>query len=598
MNPSNICKRRNCVTKLGDSGDVLDQIDEIVESFENELFTGEYSINDVGRLDNLPPETFIEIIETPVERVIRQYGETAFYTSVAAINAYFERPETVENLNAESYPLLFQRVQGPPLSVVEVADFIGAYQYSPQSLTFQSGILNTKLLSEFENFYTGNLSGSVIGSFCALMPNVFGAIDSFFTALSDIQGFIDKIRNFSLNFGANLRSLLNNLKQGILKAIDRVVENVKNIIQNLSISDVIQEVRTFVEQNVVRRFYELKEAAMSFFNELTIENIKRRVQAIIDSATRMFRNPTLEDIQYLIYRFCNLASQIENAFNYLLNPMTDFRSRLQDTISILRGRSNVNTERAILAGAIRLSPEEAARRAAQAPAVDIGPRRAARGDRPPITGEELERALAVWNNGEGIPGKIKFTSAMRVDPYTVGETIIGPASLRWTNVGSNERALLMRVQERFGQELTIVSAWRDPRQQFALYTERAAAAANIPLSEAQRRVSAGERFRTNPQTAFPGTSQHEAGKAFDIRWGNMNRGSITTFFRIAIEEGFAGSFGDYAGGFVHIDNGGSSPLIYVAARLTWADIDSLGFRLGRTLSSYRSRGLSPQGRRN
>lgn len=555
MQSSNICKRRNCVTKLGDSGDVLDQIDEILESFENELFTGEYSVNDVGRLENLSSETFIEIVETPVERAIRQYGETAFYTSVAAANAYFERPETLRNLNAETYPLLFQRVQGPPLSVIEVADFIGTYQYSPQSLTFQSGILNTKLLSEFENFYTGNLSGSVIGSFCALMPNVFGAIDSFFTALSDIQGFIDQIKSFALNFGANLRSLLNNLKQGILKTIDRVVENVRNIIQNLSISDVIQEVRTFVEQNVVRRFYELKEEALSFFNELTIENIKKRIQAVIDSATRMFQNPTLKDIQYLIYRFCNLASQIENSFNALLNPMTDFRSRIQDTIDILRGRSNVNTESAILAGAVRLSPEEAARRAASAPTVNINNRRVVLGDRPPIT--DAERAnVTPWNNGVG-DARVAFSDGMRSDPYRVGGVVIGPASIRWENVNLDVRALLMRTQARFGRRLTIVSAFRDPRQQASLFADFQAGLITGPV-------------------ARPGNSLHEVGLALDVSWSGMNRQTIIEFMIIAAEEGFR-TFGDY-GGFVHIDTSGASPRAYVNRTVTRQDLENAGIR--------------------
>jgi hypothetical protein len=565
MSQSNICKRRSCVTRIGDSTDgasLLSQINAAADAFENEIDLGEYTVNSVPALSEFAAERFVTRLETPVQKLIREFGEEAFYTSVAAVNAYFERPETRTNIKKETYPFVFERVDGPPFSPVEVADFISQYQYTPQRLTFQSGILNNKLISEWENFYNDNLSGSVIGGFCALMPNIFGAIDSFFTALSDIQDFINKIKSFSLNFQANLKALLNNLKNKILQTIDKVVENVKNIIQNFTIENVIQEVTTFVQDRVVKRFHELKEDAKRFFNELNIENIKKRIQGIIDSTMRIFKNPTLEDIQYLIYRFCNLASLVENSFNALLNPLKEFTENLSTTIDILNGRSSINTARAISAGAIRLTPQEARARYDRAPSVErnVGgvTRRVITGDIAPPT--DAERAnVTPWNNGQG-DARVTFTDGMRADPYRVGNLVIGPAELRWSEMEPDVLVLLMRVQARFGKQLTILSAYRDPRQQEALYADFLAG-------------------RTGGPVAKPGNSLHESGMALDITWSGQNRESIIQFFSIAAEEGFR-TFGDYASGrFVHIDTSGAYPHVYTFGRITRQDILDLGFSL-------------------
>lgn len=534
---STICKRRTCVTKVGSSSNVDEQIDSIVYSLENEFFSGEYTVNDIGRLENTSPDNFIQRIETPIQSAIRQYGEEDFYTSVASINSYFERVEISNQINRDSYPYVSERLQGAPLSPIEVANFIFQYQYTPRSLTFQSQILSTKILIELENFYTGNLSKSVIGSFCALMPNVFGAIDTFFTALSDIQNFIGNIKKFALNLQISFKALLDNLKKKILQTVDKLVENIKNIAKNFTIENVIQEVKTFVQNNAIKRFNSLKQDVTNFFNDFNIENIKKRIEAVIDTASRIFKNPTLEDIQYLIYRFCNVASQIENSFNALLNPLKEFSANLSDTIDILKGRSNSNTSNAILAGAIRLSPEEISRRYELAPKIKLGDREVIAGEVGLSTLAEISN-VTQWNNGQG-DARVTFSDGMRVDPYRVGEVIIGPASIRWTEVDDEAKVRLMRVQARFGKQLIILSGFRDPRQQAILYQNDL------------------KRNGGNPsgKVAKPGGSAHEKKIALDVTWAGFNRETGREFLKIAVEEGFYGIGGYPSSSFVHIDLG-------------------------------------------
>jgi hypothetical protein len=514
-----------CATKRCDIGqqDPLAAINTAVNAFEREISTGVYTINDIPRLMELSSGSAVTRIETPIQRQIRLYGDTVFYTAVASLNAFFERPEINETIR--DYPRVFERVQISPLTPIEIANFMDQYQYTPQNLTFQTGILNSKLLIELENFYTQNLSSNVIGSFCSLMPNIFGAIGSFFTALSNIQDFISQITNFA----ANLGSLLSNLRDQLMQVVDRIVENVRSIIENFSIDNIISEVRTFVEERIVSRFYEIREGILGFFNELNIENIRNRIRAMIDYAVKVFENPTLEEIQYLIYRFCNLASFIEETFNGLMNPLTIFRDNLQFSREAIMGRSMSNTARAVEAGATRLTPEEARGRSPQIIALSDP-----RPDRPswgpynlniiPPTADELE-AIDLWNDGNGNE-RIYF--ARNGSFFRTGACAnFSPGRYGWENVSSTVRVMILRVQSKFGKRLRMQSGFRPEPYNACL------------RSQGNRGVAL--------------RSYHTDGIALDVSWDGFDDASMEEFVRLAREEGFTRVRRYRSSSFVHVD---------------------------------------------
>lgn len=531
MNTSNFCKKKICSTKIGSSTtDALNLIDEVTQSIERELNLGVYTVNSIPALNKSFSDVVIPRAENPIQRQIRLYGETEFYTAVIAVNAYFERPEIAEIL--DQYPRVRERVEISPISPIEISAFIDQYQYIPRTLIDQARIFSTKLIRELENFYTDNISSSVIGGFCSLMPNIFAAIDTFFTALSDVQNFINRVRDFAANFQANLRNLIETIRNQILETITQVVDNIRNIIENFTVENLISEVRTFIEDRILARFYELREDILGFFEEFNIENIRERIRGIIDYASRVFQNPTLEEIQYLIYRFCNLASFIENTFNDLLNPLRDFRNGLENAIDTIRGRSELNSGRSTRAGGIRLPPEERERRADNAPRPNP-----ATPDEPawgplnlniiPPTAEEIA-GVTPWNEGNG---DARITFARNGSFFEVGNCARhSPGRAGWENVNITVRVMIMRVQARFGRRLTMNSAFRPREYNQCLRDNGVNAALN---------------------------SLHINGQALDVSWGGFNTSSMEEFIAIAIEEGFRG-IGRYpgsAGNFVHVDVG-------------------------------------------
>lgn len=530
MSSSKLCKSNNCVTKVGSSATSrADAISATIDAFADEMNFDEFTLNNLVdlRRDASAGQVFRQ--ENTITRLIREYGEVSFYQSVTSFNTYFDRPEIRELITQERYPNVYERINaGVIFTPIEVAEFTFQYQYTPLNLSIQSTIISQKLLNEVEDFYSNGISQGIIGKFCSLMPSVFFAVGAFFTFIDNVEGFINDIKKFASSLQGGLSGLLAGLvgriKTQVLQVVDRVVEKVKGIIENFSIENIAQEIKTFIDQKIIGRFYDLKEQALSFFNELNIENLKKKIEALIDYAGGLFKDPTLEEIQFLIYRFCNLAAQLESGIGALIDPLRDYANNYRDTIDTLRSSSNRNTARAVAAGAIRLTPTA---RDAAINGASTGTTRVPLGDIRPITDEEYNN-ITPWNNGNG-DARVGFDRSVRRLEW------------KWTDTSRSTRALLMRVQQRFGRRVIVISGRRSYEEQAELYRQ-----------DLQRNGGS-----PSGRVARPGFSQHETGLAFDVTWSGFSRETGRQFLQIAVEEGFTGIGGYPSSSFVHIDTRGA-----------------------------------------
>jgi hypothetical protein len=302
---------------------------------------------------------------------------------------------------------------------------------------------------------------------------------------------------------------LNQLKSGITRVIDRVIEKVKGIIENFSLESVVSEVTTFLTERIGSQFQKIKETALKFFDPENITNFKNKIEALIDYAVGVFKNPTLKDIQFLLFRFCQFAAQVENGINAIKNPLEDFTNSYRNTTRILQANSSGNTVRAVSAGAIRY----------ELPARDSGINTAreiytAAGDIPPLGPDDF-KDITPWNEGRG-DSRISFGGRW--------VSVLGRDG--WEMVDVRARAMLMKVQREFGRRINVNSGYRSP-------------AYNASLRGAAK------------------SSYHMQGMAMDISWSGMNNETREEFVRIARSNGFRGigRYGPSAGNFVHIDIG-------------------------------------------
>jgi hypothetical protein len=97
-----------------------------------------------------------------------------------------------------------------------------------------------------------------------------------------------------------------------------------------------------------------------FFSDLNIQKLKDTVNNVIESASNKFANITQQNIDYLVYRFCQLSNAVEQ---FMRSPLSALQNSLQSCTNIKNVLTNASTEfslSAITAGAFRISDDNVA----------------------------------------------------------------------------------------------------------------------------------------------------------------------------------------------------------------------------------------------
>ena len=459
---------------------------------------------------------------TAIQQMISLYGKEAFDNSVLDVNRFLyivngasiptqlslsgNIQVSVTPIDFADYPDLKNRIdQGTSITPIEVAEFMVQFLSSPFAIQTQLQTNQPKCLKQLDTFYGDSFTKSSMGSFCALAPSIFGAIEGFFSAVNSlatkINDLIGKIQNLSVAV------LINQLKEKIKQVVDKVIEKVKGIVENFSVANVMSKVETFVNENIIGKAHELKEKAMSFFSEENLKAFKEKIEGLLSYAIGVFKDPSLEEIQFLVYRFCSFISNVEDILNDIKGPLDNFSNSFNEAYNIIKSNGDINTVRAIQSGALRFDSQT---RRSSIDQMQGNTRATGTANPAPIAIADVE-GVTSWNNGRG-DAKIKFGAGLQ--PGRMGEE-------GWIRVDPKARVYLMRVQARFGKQLQVNSGYRSP----AYNSGRGAK-----------------------------SSKHMAGQAIDVTWNGMTTQSREEFINIAYEEGFLG-IGRYGTRFVHVDLG-------------------------------------------
>jgi 5'(3')-deoxyribonucleotidase len=483
------------------------------------------------------------------------YGSEDFYTGLGNFNNSLTNTggslNNALNNNADKYDVVYRVFQnGRSITPFEFAQFLLDYNYTPTTVVNSN---STNVLTNLNNFYNGPFSASIMGGFCGTFATIAAAVTMFdqlanFTkdalvGLNKIKGWdpetiiqaaIDKLTNI-----ANIKAL----KENILKAIDGAAQSVMNAVKNFDISNIVGQVEAFVNNNIVKRVTKIKEQILSFFEGDFVEKIKNKVSSLIDYATNLFKNPTLETIQYMIARFCGMASLVEQMMEDTKKPLDQFAQKYSKLFGTMKNSSNVATARALENGAIRFSDQRRKELINKINETNYQPPRTTgandtsnseeENEIPDISGRlqrpvtDRERmALPTWED-------LLANSDPRIWHAGTGETFTyysqiqengpGPCQI-WEEMSQDMRCLLLRVQTRWGKKLRLHSGFRGNGANEWLRGFKSGVAEN---------------------------SKHKFGIAADVSWPGMNLKSQRAFRKIAIEEGFRG-VGIY-GSFVHVD---------------------------------------------
>lgn len=352
-----------------------DRYQEILPTLPYTNQRGEYTIGTIEYFDQQFRNTIEQEVTTnPLTIIVNTYGNEAVYESVLELNNFLKRPYVVELL--PNYPILSARLQsgtqgtqGTLITPFEFAQFTQDFYYTPVSITNSCNTNPIDCLQQLEAFYTGSFSQSVMGGFCSLFPNIFGAIGGFFNLIGKVEGlikdalsFINKIKNIEDPIKAlfekiKVKALIEAIKEKIVKTVEGVINKVKSAIENFDPGQIINQVKTFVRNGIGKRVTQLKEQISAFFTKENMEKILGKVKGLIDYAVSLFENPNVEEIQFLIMRICGFASGIEGLINSLKKPLDDFADNFQNVAKNLELAGNKVTGKVVAAGGIRFPPE-------------------------------------------------------------------------------------------------------------------------------------------------------------------------------------------------------------------------------------------------
>lgn len=440
----------------------------------------------------------------PVNQLIDEYTEPVFTESLLTFNQFLYTQYASNGLIR--YPFIKTRVEtGTAISQVEYADFINTNLYTPVSIEETIISAPVIVLTNFNNYYNGSFSDTTMGTFCSLVPDIFGKIDNFFTqinsALFTLHSIATMIEDFSLT------AMIDTLKNNILSVVEQIIQNELLIVQNALASfngyaNILTELRN---ERILQRFIDIKNDTLTFFNEENTQSLSQRIESLIAYSASVYENLGIEEIQYLIYRFCSFITNVENLIRNIKSPLIGFTESFEYARNQLNTNSSINTVRAVAAGGIRYTEETRQQEVAQMTEQVVEAGNAA-----PTSIEELE-GVTSWNNGSG-DSRIGFPARLN-----------GMGEEGWIRVDQRVRVLIMRVQTRFGRRLLINSGYRSPAYNASL---RPPGARN---------------------------SYHMQGLALDVSWSGFNTSSRNEFVRISREEGFRGI--GYYNSFIHVDLG-------------------------------------------
>ena len=461
----------------------------------------------------------------PLTTAVQQYGSDIFYNNLNSINKVLTDGFVVAQV--VNYETLSKRLDAGKLTAFEFAQYLSDYSLSPTSANYMANQESPKFLKSLDDFYTDSFADSVMGGFCSLMPNIFGAIGAFFGLIGKVEGlvndalsFISKIKNIeNLLLAAfekiKVKALIEAIQAKVTKAVMAALSKVQDAIANFSIEDVINKVETFVTNTVGKQIKELKEATTKFFSEENLKSIERKLKDMINYAVSLFENPSLEEIQFLVARICGFAAGIESIISGLKKPMDSAADRFINTVALLRNASGVSSAERVRAGAIRFDDR------ARLILINRSRELYVKAGNPAHI-DDIERiAVPTWD-------EIKNNTHPKI--RIEGNWIKVLKEDGWNKMGLDFRVMVMRLQAKLKLDgiidgpLTLNSGWRS--QQY-----------NASLKNSAK------------------NSMHLPGLAADVKWSGFSSRSaeIGDFVRVARGLGFNGI--GYYKTFMHVDLG-------------------------------------------
>ena len=485
------------------------------------------SCNPYFNLDSTTKDLEANVLS--ISDLFNQQNDSALkYNTATLRNAIAGLSDFVDIIKSHpeyDFPMLVDRVNAGPITPTEYADFLDATGTNitsiPLVVSYPLSISAIDYLTNIDAHYTTNFASST-NSLCTTFT---GLLNSVFKILDKINNIISSV----LSIKNLLHGLIDKIKSKLTKTISQLTGKITACIG--SVKGLANKVKK----------------AADFFSDKNMGTLKDIVSNAISSAANKFKDITSGNILYLTYRFCQLSNAVEQFMKSPLKSLQDDLKNAANIKNVLLNNSNDFTLKAVMAGAFRISDDNAdSIKNSLAESLNSSSTGSTNSTTPsgvngagqatpshyytkPFTDEERSIAAAIKATpADQIRGS-SHAGAQWFDFSTMGNSLDSPTDgIGVKNLQPEILIIGMRVSTRLGVRLKILSGYRSPA-----------------YNEALRAAGGGAAKK----------SLHMSGLAIDcsrVAYGS-DFVSGERFIKTASQEG-AGGIGTYDT-FIHIDAG-------------------------------------------
>lgn len=256
-----------------------------------------------------------------------------------------------QNINETEYPNLTKKLNDSALiSMAETITFLKQNGFDETSFASFAENNRKSVLDKLEEFFAPiSFTNNSIGTFCALVPNIFVAFSEFQDLAQDI---IDGLENLPILLAKGFAGFILALKEKLFAIIDNLIQGVLDFLENFGIEFIDGE-SVSNQERIISKIESNKESIRQKFSKENQEKLKKAIELKLAEIITIFEDPDIEEVQYLILRACRFISELEFAINSNLSSLRLLVANYRFAKDRLKSVSGLSTSRAIAAGAIR-----------------------------------------------------------------------------------------------------------------------------------------------------------------------------------------------------------------------------------------------------
>lgn len=337
---------------------------------------------------------------------------------------------------------------------------------------FRSG-LNTiiplkiyDLLNKLDFQVLTNLGQKLSAGICGAYNDVLRQVDQFTQVVKTGKKTLSEVKNL---FEKDLKKLSESVKQrGVLdtlmEIIAKIIEGVVKVAQGVVVAALggifaILKKTPSAAKSIMKKVTKTAQDAKNYMKDASVKKIIEDMEALVTKLAEQFERLTPQNIKNLMFRLCEMANDLQSKMMQPAQNVNKFAQSLGSQSRAIASASAKNTQKAVKAGAIRIS--DADRKAKSKESMDTinaeatpSNQEASYVNDKEMTDQEMELLMNI--DGTGIGGVVVFGENLQ------REDALGK-QVGWENVKTEVWQKLLRMCTQTGLTYTVNEGYVAPK---------------------------------------------------------------------------------------------------------------------------------------